>query len=53
MNVSGDEFDYVVAATDFEQAQNWARAHGFEQIFTCTGPKGDVAIAFEKVRAKN
>jgi hypothetical protein len=53
MNVSGDEFDYVVAATDFDQAQNWAREHGFAQIFTCTGPKGNIAMAFEKVRAKN
>jgi hypothetical protein len=52
-NVRGDQLDYVVAADDFEQAQNWARTHGFAQIFTCTGPKGDVAMAFEKVRAKN
>ena len=53
MNVSGDQFDYVVAATDFEQAQNWARGYGFAQIFTCTGPKGEIAIAFEKIRAQN
>jgi hypothetical protein len=41
------EIDYVVAADRFERAKTWAETHGFEQIFTCSDEKGEVALAFK------
>jgi hypothetical protein len=48
------DVDYVVAANMFSQAEDWARQHGFEQIFTCVSDeKGELVRAFAKAPIKS
>jgi hypothetical protein len=47
MNVPIDDLDYVVAADKFKQAKAWAQARQFDQVFTCSGPDGDVTLVFQ------
>jgi hypothetical protein len=47
MEAPTPELDYVVAADRFDRAKTWAETHGFEQVFTCSDEKGQVALAFK------
>ncbi len=40
--------DFLVAVDKFAGMSAWATAHGFQQVFEATGPKGVLLVAFEK-----
>jgi hypothetical protein len=42
------DLDYVVAVDKFSQLSDWAKLHGFEQLFSCSDAHGELVQVFGK-----
>jgi hypothetical protein len=43
------DLQYIVAVDKFSELDNWAKLHGFEEIFSCSDQKGALLRAFGRV----